>query len=93
MVLFSVKYVPMAILQSMYPLGLLFVITLELMHSSPWMPWLLGSALTVGRVAHAWGLIITYGPSPGRAVGFFLTWLVYIVGASACIYYGILGLL
>jgi uncharacterized membrane protein YecN with MAPEG domain len=75
------------------PLGLLFVITLELMHSSPWMLWLLGSALTIGRVAHAWGLITTYGPSPGRAVGFFLTWFVYIVGASACIYYSIVGLL
>jgi uncharacterized membrane protein YecN with MAPEG domain len=75
------------------PLGLLFVITLELMHSSSWVLWLLGSALTIGRVAHAWGLITTYGPSPGRAVGFFLTGFVYIVGASACVYYGVAGLL
>ena len=75
------------------PLGLLFIITLELMHSPYWMLWLLGSALTIGRVAHAWGLITTYGPSPGRAIGFFLTWLVYIVGASNCIYYGIVGVL
>ncbi|MFB2919843.1 MAPEG family protein [Aerosakkonema funiforme] len=48
--------------------------------------------LTVGRIAHAWGLIKTYGPSPGRAIGFFLTWFVYIIGASACIYYGIVGI-
>ncbi|MDZ8241974.1 MAG: MAPEG family protein [Nostoc sp. ChiQUE01a] len=75
------------------PLGLLFIMTLELMHSSPWMLWLIGSALTVGRIAHAWGLIATYGPSPGRAIGFFLTWFVYILGAGACIYYGITGLL
>ncbi|MEH2070236.1 MAG: MAPEG family protein [Nostoc sp.] len=75
------------------PLGLLFVITLELMHSSPWILWLIGSVLTVGRIAHAWGSIATYGPSPGRAIGFFLTWFVYIIGASACIYYGITGLL
>jgi len=75
------------------PLGLLFVITLELMHSSPWLLWLIGGALTIGRVAHAWGLIVTYGPSPGRAVGFFLTWFVYLVGAGACMYYGITGLL
>ncbi len=74
------------------PLGLLFVIALELMGSSPWILWSLGSALTVSRVAHAWGLTMTYGPSPGRAVGFFLTSWVYIVGASACIYYGIAGL-
>jgi uncharacterized protein len=71
------------------PLGLLFTITLELMGSPSWIPWFTGSALTVGRIAHAWGLIATYGPSPGRAIGFFLTWLVYIVGASACIYFGI----
>ncbi len=75
------------------PLGLLFVITLELMHSSAWLLWLLGIALTLGRIAHAWGLIATYGPSPRRAIGFFLTWLVYIVGAAACVYYGIVGLL
>ncbi len=75
------------------PLGLLFVIALELMNSSSWILWLLGSMLTIGRVAHGWGLIITYGPSPGRAVGFFLTWFVYIAGANACIYCGIVGLL
>ncbi|MCP9886312.1 MAPEG family protein [Synechococcus sp. ATX 2A4] len=75
------------------PLGLLFIIMLELMRSPCWMLWLLGSALTIGRVAHAWGLITTYGPSLGRAVGFFLTWLVYIVGAITCIYYGVIGVL
>ncbi|BAY75166.1 hypothetical protein NIES25_15840 [Nostoc linckia NIES-25] len=74
------------------PLALLFIMTLELMHSSPWILWLIGSALTVGRIAHAWGLIATYGPSPGRAIGFFLTWFVYIIGAGACVYYGITGL-
>ncbi|KOP22912.1 glutathione S-transferase [Hapalosiphon sp. MRB220] len=75
------------------PLGLLFVMTLELMHSSPWMLWLMGIALTVGRITHAWGLLTTYGPSPGRAIGFFLTWFVYVIGAGTCIYYGITGLL
>lgn len=71
------------------PLGLLFIITLELMRSPTWLPWMLGSTLTIGRIAHAWGLIKTYGPSLGRAIGFFLTWFVYIIGASACVYYGI----
>lgn len=75
------------------PLALLFILTLELMHSQEGLIWLLGSAMTVGRVAHAWGLIKTYGPSPGRAIGFFLTWFVYLVGAGACIYYCVLGIL
>ena len=75
------------------PLGLLFVITLESMHAPAGLLWLAGGVLTVGRIAHAWGVIATYGPSPGRAIGFFLTWFIYVVGVSACLYYGILGLL
>jgi uncharacterized protein len=74
------------------PLALLLILALELMHSSVWLLWLLGGMLTVGRIAHAWGLISTYGPSPSRAVGFFLTWFVYLIGAGACIYYGVKGL-
>lgn len=75
------------------PLGLLFVVSLESMQAPSVLLWLIGSALTIGRIAHAWGLIKTYGPSPGRAIGFFLTWFVYISGAAACLYYGIIGLL
>jgi uncharacterized protein len=74
------------------PLGLIFMISLELMKSPTWLLYLLGSGLTIGRVAHAWGLIKTYGPSPSRAIGFFLTWFVYILGAGACLYYGIIGI-
>lgn len=72
------------------PHGLLFIVALELMHSQSWFLWMLGGTLTFARIAHAWGLIKTYGPSPGRAIGFFLTWFVYLVGASACVYYGII---
>lgn len=75
------------------PLALLFILALELMNSPIWLLWVLGSALTVGRIAHAWGVIKTYGPSPGRAIGFFLTWFVYLMGAGACIYQGIIGVL
>ncbi|MBD1922980.1 MAPEG family protein [Microcoleus sp. FACHB-831] len=75
------------------PQALLFIIALELMHSPNWLLWLEGGVLTSARIAHAWGLIKTYGPSPGRAIGFFLTWFVYLVGASACIYYGFKGVI
>ena len=74
------------------PLGLLFLVALELMQQN-WLVWLLGSTLTIGRIAHAYGLIKTYGPSPGRAIGFFMTWFVYEVGAGACIYFGLLGVI
>lgn len=72
-----IEYVPMA---------LLFAIALELMQSPSWLVWLLGSLLTLGRIAHAWGLITVYGPSPARAIGFFLTSFVYLLGSIACVY-------
>ncbi|BAT53589.1 hypothetical protein NOS3756_25500 [Nostoc sp. NIES-3756] len=74
------------------PHGLLFAVVLELMQGQTWLVWLLAATLTIARFAHAWGVIQTYGPSPGRAIGFFMTWFVYIVGSLACIYYGFLGI-
>ena len=55
------------------PLGLLLILALELMQGQSWLLWLLGGTLTLARIAHAYGVINTYGPSPGRAIGFFLT--------------------
>ncbi len=69
------------------PQGLLFLVALELMNAHVGLIWLLGGTLTVARVAHAYGVITKYGPSIGRAIGFFLTWFVYIVGSIACLYY------
>lgn len=71
------------------PQGLLFLIALELMHTSEQLLWLLGSGLTIARLAHAYGVISKYGPSIGRATGFFGTWFVYVVGSCACLYYSI----
>ncbi|MEG3436824.1 MAPEG family protein [Pannus brasiliensis CCIBt3594] len=75
------------------PIALLIILVLEFANAPAALLWLLGSALTSGRVAHAWGLITTYGPSPGRAIGFFLTWFVYLLGSGACVYYGLTGVL
>ena len=70
------------------PLALFLIVALEGMQAPGWLLWLLGDALLVARVAHAWGVIKTYGPSVGRAIGFFLTSFIYLIGAGACIYYG-----
>lgn len=75
------------------PLALLLIILLELIGSPAWLLWLLGIVLTIARIAHAWGVIAVYGPSPLRAIGFFLTWLVYSVGAATCLYYGVTDIL
>lgn len=68
------------------PLGLMFLISLELMQAPTGLIWMLGTILVLSRIFHAWGVIQTYGPSPKRAIGFFGTWLVYIVGSAACLY-------
>ncbi len=75
------------------PLALLLIVALELMNASSVLIWLLGSCLTIARIVHAYGVIKIYGPSPGRAFGFFLTWFVYLLGSGACIFYGIKGLI
>lgn len=74
-------------------MGLLFIVALELMHSQKELVWFLGGTLTVARIAYAYGVITTYGPSVGRAIGFFGTLFVYVVGASACVYYGLQGVI
>jgi len=74
------------------PQGLLFIVVLELMQARSWLVWSLSGALTIARIAHAYGLLTKYGPSISRATGFFLTWLVYIIGSVACLYYGLKGL-
>ncbi|WP_036487534.1 MAPEG family protein [Myxosarcina sp. GI1] len=75
------------------PLALLLIILLELVGSPAWLLWLLGIVLTIARIAHAWGVIGIYGASPFRAIGFFLTWLVYLLGAAACLFYSVISFL
>ena len=46
--------------------------------------WLLGIVLTISRITHAYGLIVTYGPSINRAIGYFGTLFVYFIGGITC---------
>ncbi|GAB1543115.1 hypothetical protein NUACC21_57890 [Scytonema sp. NUACC21] len=39
------------------PIGLLFIIALELMDSVSWLVWLLGGILTLARIFYAYGVI------------------------------------
>lgn len=71
------------------PQSLIFLIALESMQAFNGLLWMLGTLLMLARISHAWGLIHTYGPSPGRAIGFFGTWLVYLIGSLACLYYSV----
>lgn len=61
------------------PAALVGLALFALLPASPlWAVHALGGALTVGRVLHGLGLSATEGRSFGRAVGFVLTYLVYV---------------
>lgn len=68
------------------PIGLLVIVTLELLSAAVWFLHLLGIALTIGRICHAQGLLSTAGNSLARSGGTLLTWLTLLIGGVACIY-------
>ena len=63
------------------PLTLLLLFMLEMSRQPVWLLHLLGAALFVGRVLHAWGYLLTPRLTFGRAVGICLTWIVLAVTA------------
>ena len=71
------------------PAGLIAIAVLALAGAAPMVIHALGLLLLAGRVSHAVGLSRSGGASLGRSVGVLLTWLAYIVGAVALIFYAI----
>ena len=69
------------------PVALIMIGALELAGASTTFLHGLGVAFTASRLLHAQGIYSTLSTSPGRLVGTLLTWLVYAVGAGACLYY------
>lgn len=65
-----IEYVPMA-------LALMGLV--EWMGVRPWLVYVLGIALVIARIAHAWALYTN--TFPGRAVGATTTWIVLVAGA------------
>jgi hypothetical protein len=61
------------------PLTLAMMGLVEWMGVPAWLVYVLGMALVIGRIAHAWGV---YGHSlPPRATGATINWIVLVVGA------------
>lgn len=58
------------------PLTLLLLFMLEMSRQPVWALHLLGAALFIGRLLHAWGYLTTPRLSFGRALGIGLTWIV-----------------
>jgi uncharacterized membrane protein YecN with MAPEG domain len=71
------------------PAGIAAPAVLALVQAPPLVLHIVGATLFVGRVAHAIGLSLTGGPSPGRVVGMIATWLAFIFAGVALLFYAI----
>jgi len=74
------------------PLILILLLLLELGGLAPLWLHVMGIALTLGRILHAWGLSTSPGESFGRAAGTTLTWLTLLVALTLCIVRGAMAL-
>jgi len=75
------------------PLILLLMLLLELGGAASLRLHIMGAALTIGRLLHAWGLSRNAGRSFGRGVGITLTWIVLITAAISAVIMGANALL
>jgi uncharacterized membrane protein YecN with MAPEG domain len=63
------------------PLALILILMLELMTATPWLLWLLGTALLLGRILHAYGVSQEPEPLIYRMTGMVLTFGTLIIAA------------
>ena len=71
------------------PAGLVAIAVLAMAGAPPMVVHLTGLVLLVGRVSHAVGLSRSGGASILRSAGVILTWLAYILGGVALVFYAI----
>ena len=71
------------------PAGLVAIAVLALASAPPLVVHAMGLTLLVGRVVHAFGLSRSGAASLPRAAGVLITWLAYILGGVALIFYAI----
>lgn len=65
------------------PLTLLLLLMLELMGGTPWLLWILGAALLIGRLFHAYGVSQEPEPLVFRMTGMILTFSTLVIAALA----------
>jgi len=71
------------------PGGLAAILGLALVGAPPLAIHVVGLVLFAGRLVHAVGLSTTGGVSIGRSIGMICTWLAYLFGAVALMFYAI----
>ncbi|HTT81940.1 MAG TPA: MAPEG family protein [Rhizomicrobium sp.] len=75
----SAEYVPTALI-------LLWALASPLGRSI-WVIHGMGATFTIGRILHAIGLSGSTGPSPLRFAGMVLTWIAYVIGIAAVVWF------
>ena len=68
------------------PLVLVMILVLALLRAPVPLLHLMGLAFTIGRIAHALGMMQANHPNPLRFTGNALTGLVLLIGAAALLY-------
>ncbi|MDE1173012.1 MAG: MAPEG family protein [Parvibaculaceae bacterium] len=72
------------------PIGLIGLIALHLLAAPVLILHVVGLALTLGRLLHAWALSRNAAQStPPRLTGILLTWASQLVAALACLWYAL----
>jgi uncharacterized membrane protein YecN with MAPEG domain len=71
------------------PAGLIGLTVLALAGAPPMVVHSMGLILLAGRISHAIGLSRSGGASLPRSAGVILTWLAYILGGVALIFYAV----
>lgn len=71
------------------PPGLAVLVTLAVVAAPPSSVHVVGLILFVGRLVHAIGLSNSGGASVPRALGMVATWLAYVFGGVALLFYAI----
>jgi uncharacterized protein len=75
------------------PIALVLLLLVELAGYLPWVVQVLGGALVLGRLLHAFGLSRSSGESPARALGMILTLAVLAACGVLCLWAWVGGFL
>jgi len=71
------------------PMALLLMVGIEFAGGATWLLHGLGVVLTLSRIVHGYGRGTADGANPGRMYGILGTWIVFLVGILALLYYAL----
>lgn len=73
------------------PMALLLIFAIHALGGSIWLIHAVGASLTLGRIAHGYGVSTSSTTNPFRMWGTVLTWLSFLVGIVAVLWLAFAG--